>query len=101
MQKTFDFISDPGHGWVKVPFDLLQTLGITANISHYSYMRGANAYLEEDYDASLFHQAFAKYFGFPPKYRERNAGQKYSRVRGYSTYNVFNKYFLQGENRAI
>lgn len=86
MQKTFDFISDPGHGWVKVPLTLLESLCISGEISDYSYMRGANAYLEEDCDASLFHQAFEKCFGFPPKYRERNAGQKYSRVRGYRHY---------------
>ena len=86
MQKTFDFISDPGHGWVKVPLTLLESLCISGEISDYSYRRGAYAYLEEDCDASLFHQAFEKCFGFAPKYRERNAGQKYSRVRGYAHY---------------
>ena len=86
MIKTFDFISDPGHGWVKVPVSLLQALCISGEISDYSYRRGAYAYLEEDCDASLFHQAFEKCFGFAPKYRERNAGRKYSRVRGYAHY---------------
>ena len=86
MQKTFDFISDPGHGWVKVPMTLLHVLCISGKITDYSYRRGDYAYLEEDCDASLFHQAFEKCFGFPPKYRERNAGQKYSRVRGYRHY---------------
>ena len=94
MQKSFDFISDPGHGWIKVPFDLLQALGITTNISRHSYMRGEYAYLEEDRDASLFHQAFEKHYGKPPQYRMRVAGQKSSRVRNYDTYNAFNKYFL-------
>lgn len=88
MQKVFDFISDPGHGWVKVPVILLQSLCISNNISGYSYMRGKFAYLEEDCDASLFHNSFEKCFGYPPKYRERNAGQKYSRVRGYEHYNI-------------
>lgn len=86
MLKTFDFISDPGHGWVKVPVSLLQGLGISREITRYSYMRGAYAYLEEDCDATTFHQAYEKCFGFPPKYRERNAGQKSSRVRGYDQY---------------
>ena len=95
MQKVFDFISDPGHGWVKVPHALLAQLMISKQITTYSYMRGAYAYLEEDMDASTFHQAYEKCFGFAPKYRERNAGQKYSRVRGYDTYpgtNVFSKF---------
>jgi len=86
MQKVFDFISDPGHGWVKVPVSLLQSLCISEEITIYSHMRGSFAYLEEDLDASTFHQAYEKCFGFPPKYRERNAGKKCSRVRGYNFY---------------
>lgn len=86
MIKTFDFISDPGHGWVKVPVSLLQALCISNEITRYSYRRGAYAYLEEDCDASLFHKAYTDCYGFPPKYRERNAGQRCSRVRGYDQY---------------
>lgn len=88
MQKTFDFISDPGHGWVKVPIKLLWDFGIAEKISTYSYQRGEYAYLEEDCDATTFHQAYETRFGFPPKYRERNAGQKYSRVRNYRSYEI-------------
>ena len=86
MQKTFDFISDPGHGWVKVPMSLLRELCISKQITTYSYRRGAYAYLEEDLDASTFHEHYLKCFGFPPKYRERNAREKSSRVRGYDHY---------------
>jgi hypothetical protein len=88
MQKVFDFISDPGHGWVKVPKDLLIGLLVSNQVSHYSYMRGKFAYLEEDCDASLFHLSYEKCFGYPPKYRERNAREKLSRVRNYDTYQV-------------
>ena len=88
MQKVFDFISDPGHGWVKVPFLMLWDLGIVEKITEYSYARGNYVYLEEDLDATTFHQAYEKCFGFPPKYRERNAGQKCSRVRGYDHYTI-------------
>ena len=86
MQKTFDFISDPGHGWVKVPIKLLRELGIAEKITTYSYRQGANAYLEEDCDATLFHRAFFDRYHRFPVYRERNEGQKYSRVRGYDHY---------------
>jgi hypothetical protein len=86
MQKTFDFISDPGHGWVKVPKSLLSDLLISREISRYSYERGAFAYLEEDCDASKFQKAFLDCFGFPPKYRERVAREKRSKIRGYDTY---------------
>lgn len=88
MQKTFDFISDPGHGWVKVPIKLLWELGIAEKITTYSYQRGEYAYLEEDGDATLFHRAFFDRYHRFPVYRERNAGQKYSRVRGYRSYEI-------------
>ena len=86
MQKTFYFYSDPGHGWVKVPVNLLHTLGIAGQISLYSYQRGDSAYLEEDCDASLFHRAFFDKYGEFPVYRERNNASKYSRIRGYNIY---------------
>ena len=41
--KTFDYIQDPGHGWVKVPIKLLVELGIYKEISSYSYYRNAFA----------------------------------------------------------
>jgi hypothetical protein len=88
MQKVFDFISDPGHGWVKVPTWILYNLLIADKISRYSYKRGEFSYLEEDCDASLFHLSYEKCFGYPPKYRERNAREKLSRVRNYDTYQV-------------
>ena len=55
---TFTVYSDPGHAWVKVPRDLLKTLGIESDISPYSYMRGEFAYLEEDCDFYRFHEAY-------------------------------------------
>jgi hypothetical protein len=49
------FHSDPGHGWVEIPFEMVASLGL--KISPYSYMSavGPNkkAYLEEDCDASI------------------------------------------------
>lgn len=51
------FISDPGHGWLKVPKGELKQLGISEKITPYSYMEELHAYLEEDYDLSLFFEA--------------------------------------------
>jgi len=51
--QTFDYISDPGHGWIKCNKSLLEELGIAGRISSYSYMLGDYAYLEEDCDASI------------------------------------------------
>lgn len=57
--NTFRFIEDPGHGWLEVPVTLLKELGITEQISGYSYLNGAFAYLEEDVDMAVFLKAMA------------------------------------------
>ena len=60
MDKTYDFISDPGHGWLKVPlFDLVES-GVTKQISEFSYLTKEHAYLEEDCDAGTFIEALKK-----------------------------------------
>ena len=86
MLKTFDYIQDPGHGWVKVPLDLLRELGIAEQISCFSYYRSGSAYLEEDSDTALFFNAYRARFGHDPKLRSRIARERHSRVRGYLCY---------------
>lgn len=54
---TYRFITDPGHGWLEVPRAELDSLGITHQISEYSYQRQDMAYLEEDCDFAVFHAA--------------------------------------------
>ena len=57
MAKKYDFISDPGHGWMKVPIREIKQLGIASQISQFSYYSGEYAYLEEDCDAAVFYNA--------------------------------------------
>lgn len=45
---------DPGHGWLRVQRDELIHLGIANQITHYSYLDGEWAYLEEDFDMGTF-----------------------------------------------
>ena len=54
---TYNFYSDPGHGWLHCKLDELVELGIQDKISHYSYIRGNDVYLEEDCDMSTFMNA--------------------------------------------
>lgn len=56
-QIEYNFYSDPGHGWLHVKLDELVELGIQDKISHYSYIRGNDVYLEEDCDMSTFMNA--------------------------------------------
>ena len=50
---TYDYIQDPGHGWIKVPMMDLIVSGVMGKITPYSYYTKTHAYLEEDCDADL------------------------------------------------
>ncbi len=54
---TLHFYEDPGHGWLRAPIRLLEELQIVDQISHYSYLLGQYAYLEEDCDAGKLIEA--------------------------------------------
>jgi hypothetical protein len=81
------FYSDPGHGWLAVPLELLDRLQLLDRVSHYSYLRGRLAHLEEDCDASLF-LAAARSAGIAVTYREINCANRYSRIRNYDPYSA-------------
>lgn len=49
---TLTFISDPGHGWLRVPHELLKASGYKP--TEYSFYDKDYAYLEEDVDANEF-----------------------------------------------
>ena len=85
MQKKFDFYSDPGHGWIKVPVSLLEKLGIADKITPYSYRRGDFAYLEADCDAGTFIVAYKEATGDYPNCRPHIA-DKSSKIRSYWSY---------------
>lgn len=50
---TFEFIEDSGHAWLKVPYQLLETLNLNHKISEFSFRNKEWAWLEEDCDAPL------------------------------------------------
>lgn len=79
-----NFYSDPGHGWARVPKQLLTYLGIENKISSYSYMRGDFAYLEEDCDLSVLTSAM-KEKGVLYSFREF-VTNKSSKIRSYESY---------------
>jgi hypothetical protein len=81
---TFTFYQDPGHGWLKVPIELLERLGIAEDISTYSYRYQDYAYLEEDCDFTRFRVAMGKY-GYNFRIRE-SVANKSSRIREYPYY---------------
>lgn len=50
----YRMLSDPGHGWLRVPHTVITLLGIADQISRFSYLDLTYAYLEEDCDLSVF-----------------------------------------------
>ena len=84
MTMRFDFYSDPGHGWLKVEKRLLAQFEIDKEISHYSYIKGDYAYLEEDCDASVLLGALKKR-GIEFSFEEHSTNSD-SPIRNYTPY---------------
>ena len=81
------FHSDPGHGWLQVTRQELKDLGILDKISHYSYQKRGDVYLEEDCDYSLFAERM-KELGKPFEIKEINSQSKDSIVRSYEGFKL-------------
>jgi hypothetical protein len=83
---TYDFHSDPGHGWLKVDGREIVRLGIQDEISEFSYMRNGYAYLEKDCDCGVFAKALDRLgveFKTRNHYSEKNSG-----IRSYDSYDA-------------
>jgi len=57
MNRIFRFVSDPGHGYLRVKLEDLVKYGVEKKISGYSFKSDRFAFLEEDVDASTFFNA--------------------------------------------
>ncbi len=81
--KSFNFHTDPGHGWLQVDFNDLSLVDLTPeNFSQYSYKSNSSVYLEEDCDAGKFLSAWTAIYG-KPRFKEI-ASNKESFVRSLS-----------------
>lgn len=87
MRKSFEFYSDPGHGWLKVDKRDILALSIQEKITSFSYKNGRSVYLEEDQDASQFLKAYKDTYGFEPKINYHSTNRT-SRIRKYPSYTV-------------
>ena len=84
--RTYTIYEDAGHAWIKVPVAELIALIIEGDITHYSYINGKYAYLEEDCDLTKFFNAYRAVTGRDPKHRTRMSDR--SAVRGYDRYTL-------------
>ena len=85
--RKFD---DPGHGWVRFPFARLEKLGIADKISHFSYVKGPNVFLEEDGDLSLLIDTLTAR-GYNVTIHDTHTNKR-SKIRNYHNY-----FFKQNE----
>ena len=82
---TFQFYSDPGHGWLRVDLASAKAVGLEpSSFSTFSYQQGHWLYLEEDCDLSLLIGALRER-GITPVFDERHTDRR-SPIRSYETY---------------
>ena len=96
--RTFEFFSDPGHGWIKVSKkDLYNLFGRfwRRHFSACSHERGDYVYLEEDQDAAMFIDQL-KFQKINFKFKEHRSSESRSRIRGYSPLNPMTPRLGQG-----
>ena len=84
--KVFKHYSDPGHGWVAVKRELIDSLGLADKITYFSYCKGKTVYLEEDLDAPTVLDALTKR-GFAWK-TETISHDRTSPIRSYPRFQV-------------
>jgi hypothetical protein len=70
-QTNYTFISDSGHGWVRVPRHEIKELGISDKVSRFSYVDAYWVYLEEDCDFTVWMLAHKDKFGMEPNIVEK------------------------------
>jgi hypothetical protein len=61
-KNAVTYVSDPSHGYLKVPVDLVEKLGFANKISEYSFFNDKFVWLEEDCDMALFFDALDEKF---------------------------------------
>ncbi|MFA6183224.1 MAG: ArdC-like ssDNA-binding domain-containing protein [Acidithiobacillus sp.] len=87
--ERYTFHSDAGHGWLEVTRSDLKALGIEAEITPYSYVKGNMVFLEEDLDAGRFMTALERYMGKEYTWPEVSRGVDdgdHSPIRHYPRY---------------
>ncbi len=90
--KVYKFHTDPGHGWCAVKIEELKDLQIEDKISSCSFINGQTAYLEEDCDFAVFHEAKEKNGEkFRRDWDVEESYKEYTPIRNYKRYDLNQK----------
>lgn len=84
---NYQFLHDPGHGWLVVPVWLIKDWELESQISPYSYISrdGLLAYLEEDSDMTKFLDRYKQEYGHKLVPQENSQGRLF--IRGLPSFN--------------
>jgi hypothetical protein len=83
--RTFAFIQDPGHGWLRVPKAEFDAMAISDKISDCSYQSDKYVFLEEDVDMGVFMEA-RETRGIVTKTKPYQNKSRESKIRKYPSY---------------
>lgn len=103
MKTSYNYLQDPGHGWLAVPVKDLHELGLVRNdFSPYSYVSrsGSTVYLEEDFDASFYVEVYKAALGQPPHFHEKHTNNR-SFIRSLEPLRSFHEYNNGGRNELF
>lgn len=84
--KSFRVFSDPGHSWVKVPIELVKSMGIADKITRYSYINKNYVFLEEDCDLTTFINKWNELHGEGTIKFVESWTNRQSKIRNYQSY---------------
>jgi hypothetical protein len=70
LSTNLTFITDPGHGWLRVPLVDIAALGVETVLSSHSFIDGHFAYLEEDCDCTHYLEALQEHLQTKPTIQE-------------------------------
>jgi hypothetical protein len=65
MRKSYTWVIDTGHAWLRVPSHDVESLGVRPGV--YSYYDSEYTFLEKTIDAALFLKAYAARYYMRPK----------------------------------
>ena len=86
IDLELEFHTDPGHGWLRVPYHFLKKFNILDKITSCSFIKGNWAYLEEDCDLSTLTSALSMK-GIAVDWQEKSIN-KYSPIRSYDHFST-------------
>jgi len=97
----FTFHSDPGHGWLFVPWAVIREVGIDTDVfTTYSYVDEKGMYLEEDVDGPMFEKLYTATTGKRIAFQDE-ACFEYSEIRDKARHQKVKDFSLKSQSAFL